>query len=275
MTATPMPRAVALTVFGDLDVTIIRQMPPGRPPVVTRWLQETQRERVWDHFREAMRQGRQAFVVCPLVAESEGSDVKAAEQTFEQLRNGAFKEFRVGLLHGRLSDIEKDEAMERFRRREIDLLVSTSVIEVGVDVPNATLLVVEHAERFGLSQLHQLRGRVARGPVAGECFLLAAPGNDEARDRLKALTKTADGFSVAEMDAHLRGVGEFFGTRQHGLGEFRFADLLADMDVLTWARQDAFAMVTEDAGLHKAEYVPLRQAVLERYGQTMDLAQVG
>ena len=159
--------------------------------------------------------------------------------------------------------------------RELDLLVTTSVIEVGVDVPNATWLVVEHAERFGLSQLHQLRGRVARGSRAGECILFGQPGTDEGRDRLRALTKTADGFEIAEMDARLRGLGEFFGTRQHGIGEFRFGDLLADMEVLTWARQDAFALVTADAGLRMPEHVALRQVVIERYGQTMDLAEIG
>jgi ATP-dependent DNA helicase RecG len=275
MTATPIPRTVALTVFGDLDVSIIRQMPPGRKPVVTRWALETQRERVYEQIREGLRQGQQAFVVCPLVSESETLDLKTAEQTFEELRSGAFAEFRVGLLHGRLADEEKDAVMERFRQRELDVLVTTSVIEVGVDVPNATWLVVEHAERFGLSQLHQLRGRVARGSRAGECILFGQPGTDEGRERLRALTKTADGFEIAEMDARLRGLGEFFGTRQHGVGEFRFGDLLADMEVLTWARQDAFALVTADAGLRNPEHAGLRQAVLDRYGKTMDLAEIG
>jgi ATP-dependent DNA helicase RecG len=275
MTATPIPRTVALTVFGDLDVSVIRQMPPGRKPVSTRWVTENQREKLYGHLREGLRQKQQAFVVCPLVAESERSDLKAAAETFEELQSGPFAEFRVGLLHGRLDDAEKDKVMAQFRAGEVDLLVATSVIEVGIDVPNATLLVIEHAERFGLSQLHQLRGRIARGSRPGECFFFAEPATDEARDRLKALCKTSDGFEVAEMDARLRGVGEFFGTRQHGLGEFRFADLLADLEVLTWARQDAFALVTADAGLRRPEHEALRLAVLDRYGKTLDLAEIG
>jgi ATP-dependent DNA helicase RecG len=236
---------------------------------------ESQRETVYGHLREGLRQGQQAFVVCPLVSDSEVLDLKTAERTFEELRTGAFAEFRVGLLHGRLTEEEKTATMDRFRKRELDILVTTSVIEVGVDVPNATLLVIEHAERFGLSQLHQLRGRVSRGMRAGECILFGQPGTDEARDRLKALTKTTDGFEIAEMDARLRGLGEFFGTRQHGIGEFRFGDLLADMEVLTWARQDAFALVTADAGLRQPEHARLRQAVIERYGKTLDLAEIG
>jgi ATP-dependent DNA helicase RecG len=275
MTATPIPRTVALTVFGDLDTSIIRQLPPGRQPVSTRWVPEERRERVYERLREGLRRGQQGYVVCPLVAESESLDLRAAEQSYEEMRQGPLREFHVGLLHGRLDDTVKDEVMERFRRRELDVLVCTSVIEVGVDVPNATWLVVEHAERFGLSQLHQLRGRVSRGTVAGQCHLFADPANDEARERLRALTRTTDGFALAEQDARLRGLGEFFGTRQHGLGELRFGDLIADGELLRWARQDAFALVAADAGLRRPEHEPLRRLVLERYGRTLDLATIG
>jgi len=275
MTATPIPRTVALTVFGDLDVSIIRELPPGRQPVRTRWVPAGQRQRTYLKLREGLSQGRQAFVVCPLVTESVHLDVRAAEQTFEELRSGPFQDYRVGLIHGELDDAAKDAVMEQFRRHELDLLVSTTVVEVGVDVPNATVMVIEHAERFGLSQLHQLRGRVSRGPLPGECYLFAEPGSDEARERLRVFTRTNDGFTLAEKDAELRGLGEFFGTRQHGLGELRFADVWKDREILTLARRDAHALVAADAGLQRPEHALLRQRVLERYGRTLDLAEVG
>jgi ATP-dependent DNA helicase RecG len=275
MTATPIPRTVALTVFGDLDTSIIRQPPPGRQPVATRWVPSGQRERVYTKLREGLRQGRQAYVVCPLVAESATLDLKAAVQTHAEFQAGPFRDFRVGLLHGGMDEQDKDRIMEAFRRRDLDVLVSTSVIEVGVDVPNATLLIVEHAERFGLSQLHQLRGRVSRGEVAGQCYLFADPATDEARQRLRILTRTTDGFALAEEDVRLRGVGEFFGTRQHGLGDLRVGDLIADGDLLRVARQDAFRLVAEDAGLRRPEHARLRKTVLDRYGRTLDLAEIG
>jgi ATP-dependent DNA helicase RecG len=275
MTATPIPRTVALSVFGDLDVSVLHELPPGRHPVATRWVAPTQRERIYDKLREGLRQGRQGYVVCPLVEESAALDVKAATQTHAELQAGPFRDFRLGLLHGRQDEESKADVMERFRAREIDLLVCTSVIEVGVDVPNATLLLVEHAERFGLSQLHQLRGRVSRGPVPGQCWLFADPPGDEARDRLRAFVRTTDGFALAEEDVRLRGAGEFFGTRQHGLGELRFGSLVRDADLLTQARQDAFALVTDDARLRRPEHALLCAAVLERYGKTLDLAEIG
>lgn len=275
MTATPIPRTVALTVFGDLDLSVIRQLPPGRQPVKTRRVPAERREQIYQRLREGLRQGVQAYVVCPLVEESASLDLKAAGQTYEELRAGPFQDFRVGLLHGGLDQAAKEEVMDRFCRRELDLLVCTSVIEVGVDVPNATLMVVEHAERFGLSQLHQLRGRVSRGPLAGECYLFANPATDEAGERLRALVRTTDGFALAERDAQLRGLGEFFGTRQHGLGELRVGNLLEDRDLLQLARHDAIAIVGADAGLGRPEHALLRGKVLERYGQTLELAEVG
>lgn len=275
MTATPIPRTVALTVFGDLDVSIIRQLPPGRQPVATRWEPDSQRLQVYARLREALAQGRQGYIVCPLVEESATLDVKAATQTHVELRDGPFRDFRIGLLHGRQDEAAKAEVMDRFRRRELDLLVCTSVIEVGIDVPNATLMVVEHAERFGLSQLHQLRGRVSRGPSAGQCFLFAEPSSDEGRQRLRAFLRTTDGFALAEEDMKLRGSGEFFGTRQHGLGELRIGNLIADADLLRTARKDAFALVAGDPGLRRQENALLRAAVLEKYGKTLDLAEIG
>lgn len=275
MTATPIPRTMALAVFGDLDTSTIRQLPPGRQRVQTKWHSDSQRERVYERLRAEMKQGRQAYVVCPLVEESESLDLVAAEQHFTTLRDGPFQEFRLGLLHGRLDDETKERVMRQFRAHEIDLLVSTLVIEVGVDVPNATLMVIEHAERFGLSQLHQLRGRVSRGTVAGECTLFTGVTTEDARLRLRAICRTSDGFALAEEDARLRGLGEFFGTRQHGVGELRFGDLLADLDLLEQARQDAFELVSADARLQKPEHAALRRAVLERYGKTLDLAAIG
>jgi ATP-dependent DNA helicase RecG len=275
MTATPIPRTVALTVFGDLDVSLMRQLPPGRQPVRTHWREEGQRETVWKRLAEGLRQGRQGYVVCPLVEESAALDVKAATQTHEELQGGPFSDFRLGLLHGRMDEDEKAAVMERFRKRELDLLVCTPVVEVGVDVPNATLLIIEHAERFGLSQLHQLRGRVSRGDAAGECYLFAQPSSDEARERLRLFVRTRDGFALAEADVRLRGTGELFGTRQHGLGELRLGDPLLDADLLTLARRDAIAIVKDDARLGRPEHAGLRAAVLARYGQTLELAEVG
>jgi len=234
-----------------------------------------QRERVYARLREGVSQGRQGYVICPLVAESETPELKAAEQYHAELQAGPFHDLRVGLLHGRMDESARDEVMGRFRRGQLDFLVSTSVIEVGVDVPNATLMLVEHAERFGLAQLHQLRGRVSRGKVAGKCYLFAEAVTEEAKRRLRALVRITDGFVLAEQDARLRGIGEFFGARQHGLGDLHFGDLLADQDLLQLARKDAFALVTADAGLSDPEHALLRQAMLDRYGQSLELPEIG
>jgi ATP-dependent DNA helicase RecG len=275
MTATPIPRTMALTVFGDLDVSTIRQLPPGRQPVKTRYVATGQRERLYAHLRDELRKGRQAYVICPLVEESETLGLKAASATHAELQAGPFRDFHLGLLHGRLDDQAKDAIMQQFRAGAIDLLVSTSVVEVGVDVPNATLLTIEHAERFGLSQLHQLRGRVSRGRLPGECYVFAEPANEEAKERLRAFVRTTDGFALAETDARLRGIGEFFGTRQHGLGELRVANVMRDAELLRLARKDAIAMVAADAGLRDDAHALLRRAVLDRYGRTLELSEVG
>jgi ATP-dependent DNA helicase RecG len=275
MTATPIPRTVSLTIFGDLDYTTIQQLPPGRQPVRTRLMAEAERERVYERLREELKQGKQGYVVCPLVEESETLDLKSAEQHFRDLQDGPFREYRLGLLHGQLTDQTKDAVMQGFRAHQLDLLVSTMVIEVGVDVANATWMIIEHGERFGLSQLHQLRGRISRGVVAGQCVVFANPTNKEARQRLSLFSRISNGFDLAEQDARLRGLGEFFGTRQHGLGELRFGDLLADRELLQMARRDAFGLVADDATLTRPEHRLLRQVVLDRYGHTLDLATVG
>jgi ATP-dependent DNA helicase RecG len=274
MTATPIPRTVALTVFGDLDLTLVRQLPPGRQPVASRWLRESQREWLYGKMREALAQGRQAYVVCPLVDDSPTSELRSAARAYKELAAGPFRDFRVGLLHGQQDEEVKADVMERFRRREIDVLVCTSVVEVGVDVANATWLVVEHAERFGLSQLHQLRGRVSRGATPGYCYLFADPPTDEGHERLRVLCRTTDGFALAEEDAKLRGAGELFGARQHGAGELGSLGPGA-MALIDKARRDAFAIVAADARLERPEHEALRRAVLARYGAVLELAEVG
>ena len=240
MTATPIPRSLAMTVYGDLDVSIIDEMPPGRTPVETRVFGEDGRQEVKRLIAREVRAGRQAYVVYPLVEESEKMDLRDATRRFEYLRDRVFPKFSVGLLHGRMKSEEKDEVMRRFVKGETQILVSTTVIEVGVDVPNASVMIVEHAERFGLSQLHQLRGRVGRGAEQSYCVLLASDKQTEvARERLGIMEETNDGFKIAERDLEIRGPGEVLGTRQAGLPEFRVANLVRDLDILQTARKEA------------------------------------
>lgn len=230
MTATPIPRSMTMTVYGDLDVSVIDELPAGRKPVKTYFLPTSERSRVYRFIRKELEAGRQAYVVCPLIEESERLNVEAAVARYEELKR-EFAEFRVELLHGRLKIEEKEGIMEAFRKGEIQLLVATSVIEVGIDVPNASVIVIEGVERFGLAQLHQLRGRVGRGPHESYCVLIGSPQTPEARERIKILVKYQDGFQVAEHDLALRGPGELLGTRQHGYSDFRVVDIFKDMPV--------------------------------------------
>jgi ATP-dependent DNA helicase RecG len=240
MTATPIPRTLALTLYGDLDVSTIRDLPPGRRPVRTTMMPETRREEMHALVRRELEAGRQAYVIYPLVEESEKIDVKAATEMADTLAQQVFPDFRVGLLHGRMKADAKERVMRAFAAGELHLLVSTTVIEVGIDVPNATVMVIEHAERFGLSQLHQLRGRVGRGPEQSYCVLVYQPPmSPEAKERLTAMVETADGFVIAERDLRLRGAGDFFGTRQAGVPTFRLIDLVRDRDLLDLAQREA------------------------------------
>ena len=276
MTATPIPRTLALTVYGDLDVSVIDGLPPGRRPVTTVARTEAKREKIYDFIREQLAQGRQAYVVYPLVEESEALDLKAATDMARHLQQDVLPEWRVGLLHGRLAFDEKDAIMRRFKAGELHVLASTTVIEVGIDVPNASVMLIEHADRFGLSQLHQLRGRVGRGPWKSYCILLTSdrPGPD-ARERVDALVGTNDGFRIAEADLRLRGPGEFFGTRQSGLPEFRVADLIRDAAILEDARREATAIVAADPELRTSAHRGLREGLLARWRGKLSLASAG
>jgi len=276
MTATPIPRTLAMTVYGDLDVSVLDEMPPGKRPVRTKVFYEPQRQRVYEIVRNELRKGRQAFVVYPLVEASEGLDLKDAVRMAEHLQQDVFPEFRLGLLHGRLAAVEKESVMKAFQARDLDLLVSTTVIEIGIDVPEASLMVVEHAERFGLTQLHQLRGRVGRGSEPAFCILLVQyPRSEEARRRLRVMEETTDGFRIAEEDLAIRGPGEFMGIRQSGIPSFRVGDIVRDGAILADARNDAFALVRMDPGLLDPAHRPLREILLHRWAGRLELAGTG
>ncbi|AIQ12687.1 ATP-dependent DNA helicase RecG [Paenibacillus durus] len=257
MTATPIPRTLAITVFGDMDVSTLSERPKGRIPISTYWVKPDMMERVLNLVRREVGQGRQAYLICPLIEESDKLDVQNAIDLHIQLSQ-AFPDFRVSLLHGRMTPGEKDEVMRAFYDNEIHVLVSTTVVEVGVDVPNATLMIIMDADRFGLSQLHQLRGRVGRGEHASYCVLVADPKSEVGRERMAAMTETDDGFEVSRRDLELRGPGDFFGTKQSGLPEFRLADMAADFAVLEQARGDAAELLQDGSFWTSAEFAPLR-----------------
>ncbi|HYQ79941.1 MAG TPA: ATP-dependent DNA helicase RecG, partial [Anaeromyxobacteraceae bacterium] len=276
MTATPIPRTLALAFYGDLDQSKIAELPPGRTPVETRVFGDSQRKKAWDIARRELEAGRQVYVVYPLVEESEKTDLADATSGAGELAR-VFAPAEVGLLHGRMRADEKEAVMERFRRGELGVLVATTVVEVGVDVPNATVMVVEHAERFGLSQLHQLRGRVGRGAARSHCLLVAHYGRagDEARERLRTMARTQDGFEIARADLRLRGPGELLGTRQSGQPLLEVADLYRDEAILDEAREDAFALVETDPDLSRPEHAAAGEALRQRWAGRVSLARVG
>ncbi|HLG21559.1 MAG TPA: ATP-dependent DNA helicase RecG [Candidatus Manganitrophaceae bacterium] len=264
MTATPIPRTLALTLYGDLNISVIDELPPGRSPIQTHLFYGKQRERAYHLVERELAKGRQAYVVCPLVEESEKVDLKAAIEMSAALQKEVFPHRRIGLLHGKLKREEKESIMREFKEGRIDLLVATTVVEVGIDVSNATVMLIEHVERFGLSQLHQLRGRVGRGKEQSYCLMVAEfPLSREGRRRLEAMVKSNDGFKIAEIDLEIRGPGEFFGTRQSGLPELRVANLARDIDILEAARQEAFEWIERDPNLDRPESRPIR-SFLER-----------
>jgi ATP-dependent DNA helicase RecG len=266
MTATPIPRTLALTVYGDLDVTVLDEMPPGRPPVKTYRLRPDQRAQAYDFLRTKVRQGQQAYIICPLVEESEAVAAKAAVQEYEQLSRDVFPDLRLGLLHGRVTPAEKEAVMRAFRDGEVDVLVSTAVVEVGIDVPNATVMLIEGADRFGLAQLHQFRGRVRRSSEQAYCLLLSESTSAEVQERLRILETLHDGFKLAEEDLRIRGPGEYFGTRQSGLPDLRVAKL-TDVKLIEMARAEATRLLDDDPGLQQPENRLLQSRMEELWGR--------
>ena len=276
MTATPIPRTLALTIYGDLDVSVIDELPPGRKPITTRVFHEGERQQTYQLVKEQLDLGHQGYVVYPLVEESEKLDLKNATTMAEELATTVFKNYSIGLLHGRMKSDEKDQIMERFKNGEHHLLVSTTVIEVGIDVPNATVILIEHAERFGLSQLHQLRGRIGRGQAESLCLLLAqyAPADESIR-RLQVMADSNDGFKIAEADLAFRGPGEFLGTRQSGMPDFRVANIVRDSRILEAARDEAQGWLEQDPDLTAPASRKLRAILEDRWAGRLELARVG
>jgi ATP-dependent DNA helicase RecG len=260
VTATPIPRTLALTVYGDLDITVLDEMPPGRPEVKTHRVPPKQRESAYNFVRKKVAEGRQAYIICPLVEQSETIETKAAVQEYERLSREVFADLRLGLLHGRMSPAEKDATMRAFRDGALDILVSTAVVEVGIDVPNATVIMIEGADRFGLTQLHQFRGRVRRSEMQSTCLLLYDDPSDEGEERLRTLESTSDGFKLAEADLEMRGPGEYFGTRQSGLPDLRVAKL-TDVKLIEVAKTEASRILDTDPELERPEHAALREQV--------------
>jgi ATP-dependent DNA helicase RecG len=270
MTATPIPRTLALILYGDLDISIIDELPPGRQKVDTYAVKRNMENRVNDFIRKEIASGRQAYIVCPLVEESELSDLKSVQIMHDYYKK-VFPEFSIEYLHGKMKNKEKDEIMSRFRDGKIDILISTTVIEVGVDVPNATIMCVENAERFGLAQLHQLRGRVGRGKHKSYCILKYESNSEIVKKRMEIMTKTNDGFVISEKDLELRGPGDFFGTMQHGVPEFKVANLFTDMDLLKDAQECAKDILSKDPLLESEQYSGIREQISELFKQKLEL----
>jgi ATP-dependent DNA helicase RecG len=277
MTATPIPRTLALTLYGDLDLSVLDELPPGRTPIVTRRIGDDRSAEVWDFVRKQVAKGHQIYVVYPVIAESEETELKAAIKMYRELSSKVFAEFKVGLLHGRLDSDLKDQVMRMFQKGELQILVATTVIEVGVDVPNATVMVIEHAERFGLAQLHQLRGRIGRGAAKSYCILMTGGKvTEEGERRLDAMVKTNDGFEIAELDLELRGPGEVFGTRQAGLPSFRVANLIRDRQLLELAKREAAAVIAgPNAEISQVEISRALVAMRTRWRHSYGLVEVG
>jgi ATP-dependent DNA helicase RecG len=290
MTATPIPRTLAMTLYGDLDVSVIDEMPKHRKPIKTAVRLDEQKAKVFDFVQQEIQSGRQAYIVFPIIEESEKVDLKAATAEYDRLCK-IFPELKLALIHGRMKSEMKDSTMLQFKFGEIDILVATTVIEVGIDVPNATIMIIENAERFGLSQLHQLRGRVGRGADQSYCILIADYGwfdhrkgvaamdiqheKKSAKVRLETMVETTDGFKIAEVDLKLRGPGDFFGTKQSGMPEFKIANIVEDSELLLLARKEAFALVVSDPHLRRTENATIRRHFELRYKKIQSLGEVG
>jgi ATP-dependent DNA helicase RecG len=277
MTATPIPRTLALTLYGDLDLSVLDELPPGRTPIVTRRITDDRSPEVWDFLRKQIAKGHQAYVIYPVISESEETELKAAIKMYRELSGKVFADLKVGLLHGRLDADLKDQVMRMFQKGELQILVATTVIEVGVDVPNATVMVIEHAERFGLAQLHQLRGRIGRGAAKSYCILMTGGKvTEEGERRLDAMVRTNDGFQIAELDLELRGPGEFFGTRQAGMPSFRVANLIRDRQLLELAKREAAAVMEgPNSEITQVEISRALVALRTRWQHTYGLVEVG
>jgi len=265
MTATPIPRSLALTVYGDMDISTLKEKPEGRRPVETYWAGEDRREAVYGFLREEAKSGRQIFIVCPRVRKTGRSGLISAEGMFEHLKNHVFSDLRLGLVHGQMKSDDKDRVMRGFQDKKYDILVTTVMVEVGVDIPNATVMLVEHADRYGLAQLHQLRGRIGRGEHTSCCILMGDPKTEASRERLSTISGMDDGFQIAEKDLDLRGPGEFLGTRQSGLPELRFGNIIKDFSIMEEAREQAFSLVKEDSALQDPRHAGIRANIVERF----------
>ena len=265
MSATPIPRTLGLIIYGDLDISVIDEYPRGRQQIDTFCVNSSYRQRVYNYIKGFLNEGRQGYIVCPLVEENETLDITSAEEYYEKLKNGEFKGYNIGLLHGKMKPKEKDAVMRAFKDGEIQLLVATTVIEVGIDVPNAVVMVIENAERFGLSQLHQLRGRIGRGSYKSSCILISDSRSEDTKKRLNVIKNNRDGFKIADEDLKLRGPGDFLGSRQHGLPDMKIADIFADREILHSAGREAEKMLAEDPALSLPEHRLLRKEIAELY----------
>ena len=265
MTATPIPRTLCLTLYGDLDVSVIDESPKGRGKIKTKHFSQDAEEMVYLSVQEKLKEGRQAYVVYPIIEENEKLDLKAAEEMFKKFQKETFKDFRIGLVHGQMKRKDTEEVMQKFKTRVLDLLVATTVLEVGIDVPNASVMVIEHAERFGLAQLHQLRGRIGRGQADSYCYLLGDPQTEESQKRLEAIVATTDGFQIAQADLEIRGPGKFFGRHQHGLNELKVANPATQLGILEEARKEALELMEADPSLKETGHKPIREVVIRRY----------